>query len=155
MSGGTGETWRRQQRGRTASRGSRAYSASGSLTPSNQEEDEEEHIEEMERDGENDEDEVEELLDNDGAASSSEDDEDDLVDIPRPGTLRHRPSRASLLGSARSPPSPTTGGVDGNRPGLRASRGFGSMRSLGSFLPLCLAFFRHSSTDHFTRAAGI
>ncbi|GAA5860073.1 hypothetical protein JCM8547_003084 [Rhodosporidiobolus lusitaniae] len=74
-----------------------------------------------------------------GETSSSED-EDDIIDIPRSGglggaggTLRHRPSRGSILSSfdaARSPPSPSGGAAGDNRPGLRASRGFGSMRSL-------------------------
>ncbi|GAA5913341.1 hypothetical protein JCM6882_004093 [Rhodosporidiobolus microsporus] len=81
-----------------------------------------------------------ERTDLDDTEASSSEDEDDIIDIPRngavgggAGALRNRASRASLLsvrggGEGRSPPlSPP----DAERPpGLRASRGFGSVRSL-------------------------
>ncbi|GAA5826282.1 hypothetical protein JCM3770_001671 [Rhodotorula araucariae] len=61
--------------------------------------------------------------------AGSSDDQDDIIDVPSvhdSGTLRHRASRASLL-SAFSPPRREG---DGDRPGLKASRGYGSIRSL-------------------------
>ncbi|GAA5914464.1 uncharacterized protein JCM6883_004806 [Sporobolomyces salmoneus] len=60
----------------------------------------------------------------DSEEDDEDDDEDDLIDIPKPGhsTLRSRTSRASLLSLPTEPIS------RGNA--LRASRNYGSMRSL-------------------------
>ncbi|GAA6034819.1 hypothetical protein JCM8097_009314 [Rhodosporidiobolus ruineniae] len=103
-------------------------------------------------------DEEDALLGLDDPLPSSSEDEDDIIDIPRPysalgggggaggggsGELRHRASRASLLSTrtwarvgeeGRSPPNPSSGEEGRPTTGLRASRGFGSTRSLGSRL---------------------
>ena len=83
-------------------------------------------------DGDEDGDEDEEVSDSeDGSDDDSEDDdEDDLIDIPKPGhaTLRSRTSRASLLSL------PSTSITRDNS--LRASRNYGSMRSLCELLSL-------------------
>ncbi|GAA5829272.1 hypothetical protein JCM11251_004989 [Rhodosporidiobolus azoricus] len=84
-----------------------------------------------------------ERIDLDDTEASSSEDEDDIIDIPRTGgtggggTLRNRASRASLLsvraggGAAEGATSPPLTQPESERPpGLRASRGFGSMRSL-------------------------
>ena len=80
-------------------------------------------------------------------SDSEEDDEDELIDIPKPGhsfaTLRNRTSRASLL----SLPSPTISRDNA----LKASRNYGSMRSLCEFV-CCLC---ESSQQNFAKLIPI
>ncbi|BGP14315.1 hypothetical protein JCM10213v2_002262 [Rhodosporidiobolus nylandii] len=83
--------------------------------------------------------EVEEELDTEGEDldaeaeldGSSSEDEDDIIDIPRhPGesTLRNRTSRMSLWSAREGSGNPSS--PERERVGLRASKRFGSMRSL-------------------------
>lgn len=67
-------------------------------------------------------------------SGASSEDEDDIIDVPkRGGELRNRASRASLL-SARNAggTAPEIRARAASGPGLRASRGYGSINSLGA-----------------------
>ncbi|GAA5926379.1 hypothetical protein JCM1841_006999 [Sporobolomyces salmonicolor] len=64
--------------------------------------------------------------------SSSSEDEDDIIDLPRVpgGTLRSRTSRASVLSTSPGARSRLEDPIGGPQ-GLRASKGYGSIKSLG------------------------
>ncbi|PRQ78064.1 hypothetical protein AAT19DRAFT_9132 [Rhodotorula toruloides] len=64
---------------------------------------------------------------------ASSEDEDDIIDVPKPGgELRNRASRASLLSARNVGGAAEVRARTASGPGLRASRNYGSINSLGA-----------------------